>query len=327
MTSDKIYVRFRGRTLGPLTEQKVRDLIKRGQITRVHELSGDGLSWTRAEEFGDFFAQPQEAAVISSSSDANAGGNKPVAQATLQSDLTPNSHADPSVEWYAHINGGNAGPVGKAQLSQWLSEGVLGSETLVWRSGLDAWQPASQAIPELFGNVPRAQSPVSQSSSAGNPYSPRFSEDFSVDQGGQGKSNDLAFHAIEINRRTGWAFFFAIVLIVLSGLTILGDFFGIFVAASGSEAGVNTAPAIFGAIIGILFAACIMTSGILLLQYCGKAKEFMLRPNRSTAVASAKKLSALWAFTGIACMIWLVLFSTLVIIMLTAGVSAFSALR
>ncbi len=53
---DKIYVRFRGRTVGPLTSQKIQDMVRRGQITRLHELSDDGSSWTRADEFRDFFA-------------------------------------------------------------------------------------------------------------------------------------------------------------------------------------------------------------------------------------------------------------------------------
>ena len=62
MSDEKYYVRFRGRTLGPFDTTRVRDLIKRG-VTRMHELSPDGVSWQPAEVFPELFpasAQPEQ---------------------------------------------------------------------------------------------------------------------------------------------------------------------------------------------------------------------------------------------------------------------------
>jgi hypothetical protein len=39
MSLDRVYIRFKGRVLGPLTQEKTMDMVKRGQITRQHELS------------------------------------------------------------------------------------------------------------------------------------------------------------------------------------------------------------------------------------------------------------------------------------------------
>lgn len=54
--NERYYVRFKGRVLGPLTREKTMDLAKRGQITKQHELSPDGVAWKQAQEFPDLFA-------------------------------------------------------------------------------------------------------------------------------------------------------------------------------------------------------------------------------------------------------------------------------
>jgi hypothetical protein len=51
MGDDQIFVRFKGRTLGPFSLERAMDMKRRGQITRLHELSTDGMSWVRATEF------------------------------------------------------------------------------------------------------------------------------------------------------------------------------------------------------------------------------------------------------------------------------------
>lgn len=51
-------------------------------------------------------------------------------------------------QYYAHVNGGQQGPVSFDQLKQVAMSGQLTSETPIWRNGLTAWGPAS-AVPEL----------------------------------------------------------------------------------------------------------------------------------------------------------------------------------
>ncbi len=52
---ERYYVRFKGRVLGPMSKDKTIELIRRGQISRMHELSPDGLAWKPAEDLPSCF--------------------------------------------------------------------------------------------------------------------------------------------------------------------------------------------------------------------------------------------------------------------------------
>ena len=54
----------------------------------------------------------------------------------------------PMVQFYAYINGQQAGPMPFAQLSQLASQGQLTADTQVWKQGMAGWAPAS-TVPEL----------------------------------------------------------------------------------------------------------------------------------------------------------------------------------
>ena len=147
MSDDKYYVRFRGRTLGPFDAGKVRELIKRGQVTRMHELSPDGVSWQQAEVFTELFpaaTQPEQAV-----EPFTHAGPDQAAQNT-----GPEAAPTETAEWYAHLNNENKGPVTKDQIAQWIAAGAITQETLVWQEGREDWEPANIAVPELFAASP-----------------------------------------------------------------------------------------------------------------------------------------------------------------------------
>ncbi|MDB4759842.1 GYF domain-containing protein [bacterium] len=141
MSDEKFYVRFRGRTLGPFDEGKVRGLIKRGQVTRMHELSPDGVSWQKADAFPELFpaaSQPTQA----------------FEQTDQSHDSMPPDEPNTGVaEWYAHMNDENKGPVTKNQIAQWIAAGAITQESLVWKEGTEEWEPANIAVPELFAGA------------------------------------------------------------------------------------------------------------------------------------------------------------------------------
>src|SRR5689334_12002539 len=49
------YTRNRGRVLGPFTEEQLRTMVQRGQLSRIHEISADGTNWASAQEYPQFF--------------------------------------------------------------------------------------------------------------------------------------------------------------------------------------------------------------------------------------------------------------------------------
>lgn len=156
MTEETYYVRFKGRTLGPFAESKVREMVRRGQITRVHELSADSVSWRPASEFPELFPQP-----VPEPEPWPPGGDDDVVDPPGGGIDEPPDDEGPvgpgvvvgEAEWFAHINGSNKGPVRYEDLQNWVRAGVLDGETLLWKEGWEEWEPAKVALPSLIINV------------------------------------------------------------------------------------------------------------------------------------------------------------------------------
>ena len=52
----QLYLRVRGRVLGPYDQDKLQSLVRRGQLSRMHEVSTDGTHWVRASTYAELFA-------------------------------------------------------------------------------------------------------------------------------------------------------------------------------------------------------------------------------------------------------------------------------
>ena len=53
---NQLYVRIRGRILGPYDQEKLQSLARRGQLSRMHELSVDAMNWVQASTYPELFA-------------------------------------------------------------------------------------------------------------------------------------------------------------------------------------------------------------------------------------------------------------------------------
>ena len=138
---ERYYVRFKGRVLGPMSKDKTIELIRRGQISRMHELSPDGLAWRPAEEFGELFPKKVE----------------PAPQAAQQSKTEAAPVAQPIEQWYAHIDGQNVGPVDEENLRMLAASGRLLADSLIWKNGMPEWLAAEVVRPNWFARMARTQ--------------------------------------------------------------------------------------------------------------------------------------------------------------------------
>ncbi len=59
------------------------------------------------------------------------------------------------MQWYYAINGQRQGPVGQAEFEQFVAQGIVKPDTLVWREGMADWKPyvqvAGAAVPAAGG--------------------------------------------------------------------------------------------------------------------------------------------------------------------------------
>ncbi|MDZ4778806.1 MAG: GYF domain-containing protein [Planctomycetia bacterium] len=96
------------------------------------------------------------AAAVSPSGAATNGAASPVAPAPAPVASNGMSAAAAAVEskWFVRPpSGGQYGPAAESVLRQWIAEGRITPDTLIWREGDPEWQPAAAAFSEL-GNRP-----------------------------------------------------------------------------------------------------------------------------------------------------------------------------
>lgn len=61
----------------------------------------------------------------------------------------------PDAQWYVRPpSGGQYGPASGVQLRQWISEGRVGADSLLWRDGWPQWREATQIMPTRFVPAP-----------------------------------------------------------------------------------------------------------------------------------------------------------------------------
>ncbi|TWU06439.1 DUF4339 domain-containing protein [Stieleria varia] len=306
---ERVYVRFRGRTLGPLTPDKVKDLIRRGQVTRLHELSGDGITWVTAEEFGDFFprAAPTGFGGMMGGGAMGGGmmgggmpqpgmaGNMPAMPG--QNPMPPGqampqpggagggSPANTQAQWFAHVKDENQGPISYDQMQLWAHAKVLKPDSLVWNSNMESWEPAKKILPELFQSL--------GSSSSDSDEAPE---------------TEMTRIALELSRNTTWLMVGAIALIVVATVLLIGSILPIATSAATPETIVYLKALLGFSLVGILIAAAVT-----MLIYTGKVKELIAEPNLPLTLFAAKALSNVWAAIGLTAIIWVVLFLVLLL--------------
>lgn len=144
MTRDnQIYVRFKGQTLGPFTREHLQKLATRGQLSRMHELSADQVSWSKAESFGIQFRSRTTAEPSQRHSHRDV---TPTARASFSPQSVPESSQSDSKEWHIHVSGVTLGPVTQRELYKLLGEGRIGDDALLWKAGFENWIPVNEAI-------------------------------------------------------------------------------------------------------------------------------------------------------------------------------------
>jgi TM2 domain-containing membrane protein YozV len=141
----QLYMRVRGRVLGPYDPDKLQGLARRGQLSRMHELSADGVSWVRASNYPELFTGGQAELPPIPSDGASAmppdtfAGGYP-----LGPPPTPGPSAAAGTKWYYTSGGEQRGPVDFANLQILAGLGQLGPQDQVWAEGMASWEPAAQ---------------------------------------------------------------------------------------------------------------------------------------------------------------------------------------
>ncbi len=129
-----MYVRIRGKSVGPLEEAKVQELVRQGKISRASEVSVDGTSWVRASEFGSLFQRGEQGAWNGNLVDESASPRPRPKGMGYFLPVTPDTQ-EPLI-WYYSIDGrAGFGPHSRSEIGLLIRQGTLKSDGLVWKQG------------------------------------------------------------------------------------------------------------------------------------------------------------------------------------------------
>ena len=280
-------------------------MVRRGQVTRMHELSGDGLSWMKADEFGNFF--PQTSTMTMSSDLAAAASDVPPGEGGMGmgggEPTKPVVNENAQAQWYAHVNGEKQGPVSMDQMRLYFEANILKKDSMVWRNGMDAWKPAGEVIPEFFG-----------ASSGGGPVVVSSSSEPSP-------AGDAGPFIGEFAKQN--------VMVLLLGISLLlggAVFCGAQMMKFSSSSGKKLQSDYLGGTMRISLGGVAIIAGALALQASGRLKAAAEDGSLPASIVAAKAVNQFFVVTGIGLMLWLCVLAIVVVSAIATDVPVLNVL-
>lgn len=260
----------------------MKDLVQRGQVTRMHELSADGLEWRKAELFTELYPSAVPAVMVASAAAIRPGQEQSLIP--TGDDLAPVATAA-NLEWYANIDDDQVGPVTERAMQKWVASGKLKPDTLIWKTGMDEWLAAKAIAPHWFSVKKR--SPSSGLASAGDHY---------ADTG-----DDLSTAIVaELRRHKAWVFVLAISGIVLTGLYVIGSLFLLIqLIVAPSSSGDQAVGALLLGLCGMAMSVIGFLAALNLLQFANSLTTLQFAQTTENGLRSLRSLSRFWLYAGI----------------------------
>ncbi len=289
----QLYIRVRGRVLGPYEREKLREQVRRGQLSRMHEVSEDGVTWTRASSYADLFqSSPAEATIGANGSTRSSSpapqqpvAQSPVAQPAMQVAAQTAPMAAPMAlaapvsiplaggpAWYYTRGDQEYGPVEFAQLQQAVSLGTVTADDQVWTEGMADWASPTQVrglsvrrLPTKSGAAP----------------------------GVREESGDVPSGVVRsLASSRGWVLFIAICMFLFALPT---GFWGLFLLISGAGHS-HGAGAVFAGLITVVEGLVFATAGFLLSMYYSRMGEVMATRKAMHLERALSALNSYWIF-------------------------------
>ena len=183
MSDQQYYTKIQGEISGPYSDEEISRLVRGRKLGRIHQLSTDGVNWSRAEDYPEFFSvvTPDLDARVDAGQARHPGGGGvnpapqpmaweeppgaeeyalgPAPDSTFVPNAAPPSGPPPgssvapagqdTTEWFYVVDLQRHGPVSKAALDQLIASGKVTPHDSVWSEGMDDWMQI-QALPNVF---------------------------------------------------------------------------------------------------------------------------------------------------------------------------------
>jgi uncharacterized membrane protein YidH (DUF202 family) len=290
--SEQYFIRVRGKVQGPFDADKLRQLARRGQFSRLHEISTDAQQWLPAKNYPDLFATPVSYPETSQAVSANAVPQTAPLPAA-------NGAKSPSVParqevWYYAVDGNQGGPIDFLSLSSMIGSGQFGLDTPVWRDGMPDWVPA-HTVPGMVSAT---------TSTLGSRYP-------NVDTASAPKKDEVGGSIARVlDESRPWVIFIAVMAFLYSGTMLV---MGLLQLIVGSRSGVM--PMAAGGMGQMVMSVVVGVGGYLLTSFSGGIARFDRSRHELSLQEALQTLKIFWTYVGIVLIVLLALIVIFFIIM------------
>ena len=293
--SNPLYIRVRGRVLGPYDPEKLQSLAQQGQFSRMHEVSEDGVTWVKAMNYPELFTANLATPTL----------NKPVATKTAtatstaasetRTSTTTNNNHQQGGNWYYTSHGHEVGPVSMAEMQAAARAGNITAADQVWTDGMPQWVPANQVLP-----IPPSPS---ESVPTAIPAAPTVPIE-------RGIADDVPEDVIRsLAGSRPWVLLVGIVLLIKG---VLGLVVSIILLAAPGRFETRAFNAISG-ITGLITAIVLGVAGWLLILYASRISACAYQKTSTSLRQALDASRAFWMYVGILSIIYLTYVTILVL--------------
>ncbi|GAB6167502.1 hypothetical protein JCM19992_35020 [Thermostilla marina] len=299
-TNSVYYVQVRGKALGPLRFDQVKQLIDRGQLTRSHPVSKDGNGWCAAGNLAELFPPDP----------TPEPDPEPAAESASSGDKPPQT-AD-ETKWYYEIDAQEFGPVPESQIRSLIASGALTAKNHVWCAGMESWTPLHATA--LAKYLPAADTNRKESKTNSKkrrnvvtgPDLPTRSEAH------LGELFELPPETkVLLSQCSTWSLITGIGLALISGV-------GLLICIAGIVASENP-PERFGAIMATIGHVAMLIAVLSLFRAVGVIASVQTFATWRQFNDLFRHWRVFWTISGIICVFWMLLLLLLLIIVLAAG--------
>lgn len=305
MVETVLYIRNRGRTSGPFDREKLQAMAQRGQLSRMHELSPDGICWVSAGKYPEIFAVETAPPPPGLPTAPPASGPAPGpawAPTPMPGPASPPAAAP--VLWHYMGADSQDRQVDQSVLEQMIAGGSANGQTMVWTEGLPNWMPLRQA-PAFAAAFAQPAAPASASLDAA---------------GAEAAKADLApFLCQAALSSRGWVVLVAIAGFVWAGLLTIGGIVGLYQGVAA-----NAPPVVLQGVFQLVTAIVWAIGPFLLLGYANRLASLQRSPKPIVLTRALDALRAFWIYQAVLVLLGLVAILVLVMLVLAGTVALMS---
>jgi hypothetical protein len=260
--------------LGPYEQEKLQALARRGQLSRMHEISTDGVSWVRASNFPELFTGGQnELSVMESEPKAGFGNDAGAPYRSSSPTAPPTMPGGAQAKWYYTSGGQQQGPADFSDLQILAGLGQLEAQDQVWADGMAAWMPAGQ-VQGLMKHSATSEGATS----------------VSIQDAASSLPESLCRTARDAR---SWAIFIAVIMYLYSFANVV---FGILALIVGARE--RSASSVTNGVIALINALVIIVGGTLLSTYASRLGSLRYTKEPIILERALDALRNFWIFVG-----------------------------